>query len=534
MEYALAAREAVQSVLDHSDFDVHVTCDQECGLLIPDSPRVKRATLAEHAADHRADRFLAKLSALRMCLQNCPDPILIQLDADAVLMRQITAAAVEAALGPSGMAMVEQTAILGSPMRRPQFLRHYAEHSLRFIAPKLAPPDEAVFRFYNSGVVLLRRDALAAFLDWAEDRRRRLPALHEIGAHMIADQDYLQVWANNVSAGACRELSWEWNHCDHWDEGFPRPGARIAHLSNFCSGPTRETIARLRDLRGAPAAAAPGPLHDDLTFVVVTYNSDLFLENALASAARLGRVVVVDNASQDRSIEIAGRWGKVVRNGTNEGFARAANAGAAAAETRFVCFLNPDCFVTDAVAGAAVAALSSDPRQLLVPDYVTWSGHRTPGAQPGYSRTKVAADMLEAGGHWTAASRLRRLHWHHDRGWAWPLAACLFVDRRVFLELGGFDRSYFCYMEDVALGRRAAQNRIPTVGLGHSVLHLEQQGAAVGAAERNSLLDAARRQYARQTYGAVFVFVVRAVRRLLRLARQARSRLTPPASEGGS
>jgi hypothetical protein len=521
-------------VLDHSDFDVHVTCDQACGLLIPDNPRVKRASLGERVVDHRADRFLAKLFALRMCLRNCSDPVMLHLDADAVLAQDITAAAVEAALGASGMAMVEQTAILGSPMRRPQFLQHYAEHSLRFIAPELAVPCEADFRFFNSGVVLFRRDALTAFLDWAEDRRRRLPAHHEVGAHMITDQDYLQVWANNVSVGSCRELPWEWNHCDHWDEGFPRRGTRIAHLSNFCNGPTRETIAQLRDLRGAPAAPGPGSLHDDLTFVVVTYNSELFLEAALATAARLGRVVVVDNASQDRSLDIAGRWGKVVRNGTNEGFARAVNTGAAAAETRFVCFLNPDCLVTEAAAGAAVAALSSDARRLLVPDYVTWSGHRTPGMQPGYSRTKVAADMLEAGGHWTAAGRLRRLPWHHDHGWAWPLAACLFVDRGVFLELGGFDCSYFCYMEDVELGRRASQNRIPTVGLGHSVLHLEQQGAAVSPAERNLLLDEARRQYAGQTYGAIFVFIVRVARRLLRLARQARSRLAQSSPGFGS
>jgi GT2 family glycosyltransferase len=534
IEYALAARQAVQSVLDHTDFDVHVTCDQASSLLIPHSPRVRIASIEETDANHRADRFLAKLSALRRCLRNCADPIVLQLDADAVLMRQLTAAEAEAALGASGIAMVEQTTIVGSQIRRTQYLQHYTDYSLRFIAPDQAAPREADFRYYNSGVVLFRRRALEAFLDWAEDRRRQLPAHHAVGTSMIADKDYLQVWANTATPGSCRELSWDWNHCPLWDEGFPRSGARIAHLSNYCVGPDRDTIARLRTLRGT-AALRPTPRYDDLTFVVVTYDSDLFLDTALSAAARLGRIVVVDNASRDRSLAIAEEWGaKIVRNDANEGFAKAANAGAAAAETRFVCFLNPDCLVTEAAAEAARAALSSNPRQLLVPDYVTWSGQRTAGAQPGYTRTKLAADMLEAGGQWTMARRLRGLRSHHDPSWSWPLAACLFVDRKIFFELGGFDARYFCYMEDVALGRRAAQNGVPTVGLPLTVLHLEGQGAAVSPASRNMILDTARRQFAREAYGAAFVLVVRVARRLLHVAREARTRVTRSISEVGS
>ena len=67
---------------------------------------------------------------------------------------------------------------------------------------------------------------------------------------MISDQDYFQVWTNNLYPGSCRELSWEWNHCEYWDTGFPRTGARIAHFSNFCNGPARDTAARMRALRG--------------------------------------------------------------------------------------------------------------------------------------------------------------------------------------------------------------------------------------------------------------------------------------------
>jgi hypothetical protein len=72
---------------------------------------------------------------------------------------------------------------------------------------------------------------------------------HQVGMHMIADQDYLQYWVHNLKPGSCILLPWYWNHCRHWAEGFPRPGARVIHFSNFCNGPDQDIIKQMRKFR---------------------------------------------------------------------------------------------------------------------------------------------------------------------------------------------------------------------------------------------------------------------------------------------
>ncbi len=73
---------------------------------------------------------------------------------------------------------------------------------------------------------------------------------------------------------------------------------------------------------------------------------------------------------------------------------------------------------------------------------------------------------------------LRSAPWIDDRSWAWPLGTCLFVERDTFKALGGFDESYFCYMEDVELGLRAARAKVAIRLLDAEVLHLGQKGRA--------------------------------------------------------
>ncbi len=79
--------------------------------------------------------------------------------------------------------------------------------------------------------------------------------------------------------------------------------------------------------------------------IIVTYNSEAEIGACLdAALARTDRVVVVDNASGDRTLEIVrARPGVlVVANRENRGFAAAVNQGAAALGTPLLLWLNPD------------------------------------------------------------------------------------------------------------------------------------------------------------------------------------------------
>ena len=252
-EYHRAARQAVLSVLERTPFDVVVSHDALPGLRLPRSTRVGTALLPTREPGSRAAPFLRKFEAVRACLAEHDAPVVLQLDADALFCAPTSEADVEEALGGSAMAAAEQTTIVRTGWTRRELRDHFLRHSLEWIAPGTPAPELEAFRFFNSGVVIGSREAWADLTGWAFREIERTGPAHAVGEHMIADQDYVQFYASCVRPGSFRTLSWEWNHCEHWDEGFPRAEARIAHFSNFTFGPGRRQWLRMWALRNSAA-----------------------------------------------------------------------------------------------------------------------------------------------------------------------------------------------------------------------------------------------------------------------------------------
>jgi hypothetical protein len=251
--YFHALRETIRSVLRHTPFDIFSVVGSECPVRLPESPRIRYRRVDPSPPTHRSQGFLAKLGALQACLEESNAELVLWLDADAVFTRTVSAAEVCATLADREIGMVEQVPAPGSPHSRAFFYDHYRTHTRRWFDALGDPPPLDVFRFFNRGVVLAKRQGLAELCAWALATIDRLGTRHEVGAHMISDQDYLQYWANEVRPGSAIELDWSWNHCEHWHGDFPRHGVRIAHLSNACQGLTRRNLWRLRALRLSPS-----------------------------------------------------------------------------------------------------------------------------------------------------------------------------------------------------------------------------------------------------------------------------------------
>lgn len=82
---------------------------------------------------------------------------------------------------------------------------------------------------------------------------------------------------------------------------------------------------------------------NDVTAVIVTYNSAEHIGAAIASCERFGiPVVVVDNASTDNTLAKVPPGVQVIANSCNRGFAAAVNQGVAAHESLLTLLLNPD------------------------------------------------------------------------------------------------------------------------------------------------------------------------------------------------
>jgi GT2 family glycosyltransferase len=184
-----------------------------------------------------------------------------------------------------------------------------------------------------------------------------------------------------------------------------------------------------------------------LSVVVVTSNCrEDIVRTLTAVAEQLGegdQIVVVDNASTDGSADEAERFATVVRNDENQGFAAAANAGAALASGDLLVFLNPDAVPQPGFA-EAIAAPLRDGR-----GWSAWMGLVT--AEDGRIVNTSGGVVHFTGIAWAGefGRPAREVTDPHEVGFA--SGACLAVPRESWL---GFPDHYFMYCEDVDLSLR--------------------------------------------------------------------------------
>lgn len=107
--------------------------------------------------------------------------------------------------------------------------------------------------------------------------------------------------------------------------------------------------------------------HDaSLSILIVLYNQApltlLCLKSLLANADVPFRLVIVDNASSDRTGELLERvhGAEILHNSDNLGFVHAVNQGAEQAQTEFLLLMNNDAILEDSALSSALNAITSD------------------------------------------------------------------------------------------------------------------------------------------------------------------------------
>jgi GT2 family glycosyltransferase len=163
-------------------------------------------------------------------------------------------------------------------------------------------------------------------------------------------------------------------------------------------------------------------------------------------------VVLVDNGSVDGSVALARSLGlplRVIEFPENRGFAAAANAGVASSRSPFVALLNTDTVPRPGWLGALVRALEAAPADVA-------------GVASKMIRMGEPAQLDGAGDFLTwAGMPVRRGHGEPVSSYAVPeevfsvCAGAALYRRAVLEELGGFDSTFFAYLEDLDLGVRA-------------------------------------------------------------------------------
>ncbi|MDQ3931048.1 MAG: glycosyltransferase family 2 protein [Chloroflexota bacterium] len=196
-----------------------------------------------------------------------------------------------------------------------------------------------------------------------------------------------------------------------------------------------------------------------VSVVIPTYNNLALLRECLRSVRSLEypsdklEVVVVDNGSGDGTYRVvhAPELGmRCVRLEHNTGFAAACNRGAADSNGDYVAFLNDDALADPQWLNQMFEALDdAEPSTVCVASRIV-------------SRDGTEIEFNGASSNLFGVGRPRSV-------WGWPDApqppgkgspllfasgGAMLIHRRTFLDVGGFDPSFFAYFEDVDLGWR--------------------------------------------------------------------------------
>ncbi len=185
-----------------------------------------------------------------------------------------------------------------------------------------------------------------------------------------------------------------------------------------------------------------------VSIIIVNYNGRSYLEKCLSSITKSSyekyEIILVDNNSSDSSIEFVEKNYPVVdiiKLDKNYGFAEPNNIGAKSAKGEFFLFLNNDTiptpdFITELIKTAKEDSEIAIFQSLLLKpdDTIDSSGDFIDKYGRAYSSKEKASEVrpiLSARG------------------------ASMMIRKKVFWDLGGFDKNYFATFEDVDMGLRA-------------------------------------------------------------------------------
>jgi len=202
----------------------------------------------------------------------------------------------------------------------------------------------------------------------------------------------------------------------------------------------------------------------DLSIVIVSWNVQRELRQCLRSlepalASIEHEIIVVDNASQDGSVEMLESefpQVRIHRNARNEGFAKACNQGFEQCGGKHVLILNPDTQVEHGAINALLQLLDREPRVGAVGPLITdRHGRMAPACRRGFPRLAgVVAHQLLFGRlihelkARTTDPRTRKRR-EQTPGVAPCLSgACMMIRREVLRDLNGFDDVVPMYLDD--------------------------------------------------------------------------------------
>ena len=249
-----------------------------------------------------------------------------------------------------------------------------------------------------------------------------------------------------------------------------------------------------------------------LSVIIVSYNVKYFLEQCLSSVQRAmagidAEVWVVDNCSIDNSIEYLQQkyfWVNFISNANNEGFAKANNTALKQCTGEYVLFLNPDTIISENILkqclrffethndAGAIGVQMIDGSGSFLPE----SKRSFPSATVSFNKLSGLSSVFSSSAYFNkyALGNLDKNKVHVVDVLS---GAFMMIERKLLLELNGFDEAFFMYGEDIDLSYRIQQTGKQNYYLGNlCIVHFK--GESIGSN---------RSRHTKIFYNAMHVFV---------------------------
>ena len=216
-----------------------------------------------------------------------------------------------------------------------------------------------------------------------------------------------------------------------------------------------------------PEAKAKQPI-PDLSVILVNYNGKDLLPNCLGSLFDVGAAlqiecIVVDNGSQDNSVELLGQMfpqARLVVNRENRGFAAANNQGMALARSEYLLLLNTDTVFHQGLERMLQLLQDGDNIGAVGPVMMDANNHPRDswGYFPTLSRLLITMLLLDRLPWVSQRAHPFIVRPHHaefqneiaiSHTVDWISGACFLTTRQVVDHIGPFDTNLFMYNEDV-------------------------------------------------------------------------------------
>lgn len=265
----------------------------------------------------------------------------------------------------------------------------------------------------------------------------------------------------------------------------------------------------------------------DISIIVVNWNVCDLLRNCLTSikaqtgdGGRLSaQVIVVDNASSDRSIEMLHAEFpnvRVIENRENVGFSRANNQALALAQGRYLFLLNPDTELRPNALQTLFDYAEANPRvgiigpQLFYGDGTLQSSRRR---FPTLATAFLESTKLQ---QWFPRNGVLTRYYMRDTSddatqpVDWINGSAMFVRREVYNQIGGFDEAFFMYSEELDWCYRAKQAGWQIVYLPMAqITHYEGKSSEQAVARRDINFNSSKIRFFRKYRGALVAETLR-------------------------